>query len=352
MKKWLAIGLFLVGLGQSWGQQETSLTGYGELHYNHPNVAGKEKDRKMDFHRMVVGIEHSFRDDLSLHVEVDFEHAAAEMELEFAYLEQQLQPGLSLRAGSLLMPVGPLNEFHEPPLFPSVERPTMQKVVIPTTWNEGGAGLVYRGETWRARGYLVGGLDGSKFRKKDGIRAGRGKVAEGPGDDIGFVGRLEFMPALGASLGASFYTASADAGDPALSGLKVNLFEGDLTLEKKGWKLVSAFAQVDIDGAEKVEAGNEPASKVTGWYATLSKSIDLPDERKLVPFLQVEEIDTHDEVPATVTRDLTQRRKIFGGGVSYYVSENVAYKFDLHQTDFSGDKDDETQWNLGIAWMF
>ena len=84
--------------------------GYGELHYNNPEGSGVPDDADaaiMDFHRMVWGLSYQFNDRISLHTEVDFEHAATEIELEFAYLDFLLTPAFNLRAGSMLMPVGP-----------------------------------------------------------------------------------------------------------------------------------------------------------------------------------------------------------------------------------------------------
>ena len=41
----------------------------------------------------------------------------------------------------LLVPVGIINERHEPPVFYGVERPFVDTVIIPTTWFDVGAGV-------------------------------------------------------------------------------------------------------------------------------------------------------------------------------------------------------------------
>ena len=188
--------------------------GYGELHYNNPGGSGVPDDADaaiMDFHRMVWGLSYQFNDRISLHTEVDFEHAATEIELEFAYLDFLLTPAFNLRAGSMLMPVGPLNEFHEPPLFYSVERPYVQRTIIPTSWQEGGAGIfgsVPAGLKYRV--YLVSGLNAEEFSAANGIRDGRGHVAEAPSEDLAVVGRVEYVGIPGLELGASFYQGGAN----------------------------------------------------------------------------------------------------------------------------------------------
>lgn len=339
------------------GGSKISFSGYGELHYNHPNGPGQETKRQMDFHRMVLGWEYEFKPGLTLHAEVDFEHAAKEMELEFAYIEKQIKEGWSLRVGSLLMPVGPLNEFHEPPLFPSVERPYTNNLVIPMTWQEGGIGAVYEGELFNFRGYVIGGLDGSLFRNKDGIRKGRGKVAEAKADDMGFVLRVEYKPVLGLTLGSSYYKAGASQGDSELAGVWVSLWDIDLQYQKQGWKLVSVLSQVDVSHADKIQTKackttcSDPGSKITGFYTTLSYAFDTGGETSLVPFIQYEKIDTHAGVPSNVVKDPAQERKITTFGLNYYFTDNVVTKFDVEHWK-TGDGKTLTQWNAGMAYMF
>lgn len=46
------------------------------------------------------------------------------------------------RVGQILMPVGILNEIHEPPAFYGVERNPVENKIIPTTWSGGGGSLL------------------------------------------------------------------------------------------------------------------------------------------------------------------------------------------------------------------
>ena len=93
--------------------------GYGELHYNSTDRGRTE----IDNHRFVIGVHALLSDWIHLNAEIDFEHAAQELEFEFGYLDFLLQDSFNVRGGVVLVPVGFLNEFHEPPLFWSVERP-------------------------------------------------------------------------------------------------------------------------------------------------------------------------------------------------------------------------------------
>ena len=84
--------------------------GYGELHYNNPKIdtMSSGAGNVIDVHRFVLGWEYEFTENLRVEAELDYEHAAKELELEEAYLEYDLLPAVSLRVGTLLMPVGPL----------------------------------------------------------------------------------------------------------------------------------------------------------------------------------------------------------------------------------------------------
>ena len=74
--------------------------GYGELHYGNTNKNGSIN--KMDNHRMVLGWTYRYNDRIRLNVEVDYEHAAKEMELEFAFVDFLISDAFNVRAGTLL----------------------------------------------------------------------------------------------------------------------------------------------------------------------------------------------------------------------------------------------------------
>ncbi|MEK7280422.1 MAG: hypothetical protein AAB090_07240 [Nitrospirota bacterium] len=350
-----------------------SFHGYGELHYNSskadanvPAETGKDSAARMDFHRMVWGLSYHYNDMISLHTEVDFEHAANEIELEFAYLDFLINPAINVRAGAMLMPVGPLNEFHEPPLFYSVERPYVQNAIIPTTWQEGGAGIFgspLPGLKYRL--YVVSGLNGSKFRASDGIRKGRGKVAGGEvqplsGDELAVVGRLEYTAVPGLTLGGSAYSGGANQeADPALDGVGVTIFEGDIRYRKFGLDLTGVYTQIDIDDAEKINAktGELVGEKLVGWYVEgaydILRPLALQSEKRLMAFVRYEQINTQDEVPTGFTADPKNDRNVITYGLAYYPITSVAIKADVENWENeAATNNDGNRFNLAVAYMF
>ena len=170
MKRSVLCFMILLGVcSLGWAQEEEELdpaklhfSGYGDIKFN-TRDSGTSGGGKADAHYFVLGWEYEFTDSLRLESEVDFEHAAREMELEYAYLEYDLLAGLSLRGGVFLMPVGPFNEFHEPPLFYSVQRPYMHTQIIPGTWQEMGVGAAGRIGDIAYRVYGINGLNAEKF---------------------------------------------------------------------------------------------------------------------------------------------------------------------------------------------
>ncbi|MGZ5251405.1 MAG: porin, partial [Caldimonas sp.] len=132
-----------LGLG---GEPPTVLTSYGELNYNRPTHDAK--NAVADVRRFVLGFQHRFDEKTKVAAELEVEHAVSsaddpgEVEVEQAYVERQIGNGVALRAGLFLMPVGLLNENHEPTAFYGVERNFVETAIIPSTWREGGVQLV------------------------------------------------------------------------------------------------------------------------------------------------------------------------------------------------------------------
>ena len=329
--------------------------GYGELHYN--NTSEEGENDKVDFHRMVIGLSYEFTESITLDVEVDFEHAASEMELEYAHLDFLINDAFNLRMGSMLMPVGYLNEFHEPPRFYSVERPYVQKYIIPTTWQEGGLGAVGSPvPEINYRVYVVGGLEAAGFTGDSGVRKGRGKVASAKADDLAVVGRLEYGGIPGFDLGVSGYFGDAAQGDPLLGDAWVSIVEGDIRYRKNNVELTSLIASVDIDDTERINAltGEVVGEEILGWYleaAYHAGEFFLPEEQDLVLFLRHEQFDTQEEVASGFVADPHNDREVTTFGLAYYPVPQVVIKADLENWE-DGMGSDWDQFNIGVGYEF
>ncbi len=398
MQKWVFtfFTLFVLDMEpQAWALEmeaeaessKVQLHGYGELHYNVPSNGGQSK---MDLHRMVWGLSYDINDTISLHTEVDFEHAAQEMELEFAYLDFSINPSFNMRAGVMLMPVGPLNEYHEPTLFYSVERPLLQSVIIPTTWQEGGIGIFGSPmEGLKYRVYVVSGLAAEGFSGSSGIRGGRGKAAGGEGkpqtgEKLAVVGRLEYNPLAGLDLGTSVYHGEVDQNNTIVGSPSVFLYTLDGRLRMSGIDVQAVYAKIDIDEADNIsratcKAGAPSAANTTtgafisgplacqtvgeelvGWSIELAYHLAhlMGTSWDLVPFARLSEVNTQDALPSGLNGDGVafaasgkNDREVTTVGIVYYPDPQVAFKADFQnfQDAAGGDTD---QYNFGLAYMF
>jgi len=332
--------------------------GYGEFHYNNPQIGTMDEDAiaETDVHRFVLGWTYEFTDALRMDAEIDFEHAASEIELEYAHLDYDLNPTLALRAGAVLMPVGPLNEFHEPPLYYSVERPYVESSIMPTTWQELGVGLVGRSGSLAYRGYLVTGLDAHGFSSLSGIREGRTHAAEAPAEDLAGVARIEYSGTNGLQLGASGYYGGADQGDSTLGDVTVAIVNGDARFRHSGFDLRGVIYKVLVDGDDLSAAQGEPIGDEMGWYAEAAYDLLRRDKeegrrRSLFVFGRIENFDTNDDVEGPFPANPAAERQVITAGVSYLPIEKIAFKADVENWEDDADQD-LTRFNLGAAFMF
>jgi hypothetical protein len=181
-----------------------SLGGYGELVYDRfdgADDAGLPSGRpdRLDFLRAILYAGYKFSDRVVFNSELEVEHATTEdgigeVAMEFGYLDFLVRPQLNVRAGLLLMPVGLVNEMHEPTAFLGSKRPEVERVILPSTWSEAGVGLVGDLGRFSYRSYVVTGLRSEEFTSA-GIRSGRQGGAEALAEDFAWVGRLDWRPA-------------------------------------------------------------------------------------------------------------------------------------------------------------
>ncbi len=339
-----------------------SVHGYGELHFNLPTDG--RSDGEFDNHRYVLGVHAKLADWIHLNVEIDFEHAAQELEFEFGYLDFLIDPAYNVRAGVMLAPIGFLNEFHEPPLFWTVERPDFQKRIIPTTWNLSGVGVFgspVEGVNYRL--YITNsldstGVDAGGFRASDGIRKGRLFPDEAVFEDFAVSGRVELTKLLkGLQVGASFFTGNTTQNAIGPGG-NTTLLEADVKYRYKWLDTNASIAHINIDDAAAINtaAGStDIPSGIFGW--NVQAGVHVPQllgwstTHDVIPFLLYEFTDTQNEMPVGFAADLAQEKKITTVGIAYLPIPEVALKMDFQHIS-RGDGDSSDQLNFGMAYMY
>ena len=125
-------------LSGNFGKKVT-LGGYGEITYNQPEALNGE----LDVQRLVLLVGYKFNDKAQFVTEIEFEHVN-EVYVEQAFVNYSIGDNTSLRGGLMLVPMGIVNEYHEPTTFNGTERPSIDNVIVPTTWREIGVGVTGR----------------------------------------------------------------------------------------------------------------------------------------------------------------------------------------------------------------
>lgn len=342
---------------------------YGELHANFAEGDGADQ---IDLHRLVLYLGYDFSDWISFHSEWEVEHgfvssdADGEFVLEQAYFDFLLSEKLNVRAGRVLTPLGIINKWHEPTTFNSVERPSFAKYVIPTTWSSDGIGIFGNlSESLAYEAYVVGGLDGSEFSGKNGIRDGR--LKERPGlHDPAITGRVDYYAiedtGLGQSLrlGLSGYYGGIDNGNkgnnPGISG-NVGIYSADFEYSQGRVDLCGALAHTFIDGAEKI--GNNTADEIFGWYLEGAYHF-MPDEWKkgklaksdAVVFLRYDDFNTQYKMPSGVSANDAYDRSELTIGVAFWPVQDLVIKADYQIPDDATGNDLGHKINFGIGYAF
>ena len=187
--------------------QGVTIGGYGEILYNKP----QDLNAEIDVQRLVMLFGYKFDERVQFVTEIEFEHVK-EVYVEQAFINYNLTQGLNIRAGLMLVPMGIINEFHEPTTFNGVERPNLDKNIIPTTWREIGIGVSGRlnGISARYQVYLFNGFlshngENGILKGSNGLRSGRQKGAESTMSNVNLAGKFDFYGIRGLRLGLSGY---------------------------------------------------------------------------------------------------------------------------------------------------
>lgn len=323
----------------------TSLGGYGELHYN--NI--KDGRDEIDFHRFVLFVNHEFNDRVRLFTELELEHALAddsgkgEVELEQAYIEFDISDKLQAKGGLFLVPVGILNETHEPPTFYGVERNNVENKIIPTTWWEAGAGINGRTDGGFSWDFAVhSGLNIDTNAGKFKIRDGRQKVARAAADDPAATARIRYTGVTGLDLAATVqYQADITQGTDAAGDAAARLLQAHAIYQAGETKLTAFYATWDIDNATFEAVG---ADEQTGYYVEASQKLN----DKFGVYARHSEWDNAAGDNADSAFDQQEV------GVNYWPHENVVIKADIFVQDdqSTSESKDKEGFNLGIGYQF
>ena len=349
------------------GYGETVLTFYGGR-LEDGTVA--PVDNIADTLRAVIYIGYKFTDWLVLNSEFEFEHSGfsdehpeGEAIVEFVYLDFLISKAFNVRAGNMLLPVGFINELHEPPTFLGAYRPALENEggLIPTTWHEIGVG--FHGQlplNLDYRMYLVNGLNASGFNAEGngGIGGGRQDGHLAIANKFGLTARVDWHPLPGLLLGASFYGGDSQQTNDA-KAIWTTMVEAHAEYRSHGFQARAIYARVTNSSDGLAALGSDAQAFGTGTIQTggyVEAGFDvlslIPSTRmSLIPFARYERFNTQVAVAPGAAIDPANLQTTVYLGANYKPIPQVALKID-YDIKTNAAATGRNQLNFALAYLF
>ncbi|MBX3026215.1 hypothetical protein KF840_15000 [bacterium] len=338
-----------------------SIGGYGEANYKIVTENGNGAKDTFDFLRFVLYTGYKFNDWIVFNSELEVEHAVSgedtissdggEVALEFATLDFLFHPAVNARGGLMLVPMGFINEVHEPPFYFGNTRPPVETIILPSTWRANGAGFfgqIIDGLEYKA--YGITSFNAKGYRSLD-LRDARQSGVNELAEDWSFVGRLDYAPFDEWSFGGSMYMGdqgqneqygNEDIGFRRV-GVFTQIYEAHTEAIWRGawFRLLGTTALIDDAGIlsqdQEIElaTGGQPIGKVMlGIYTEAAYNV-LPlvwpeSTQYLAPWFRYSWLDTTNSVAKGFTRDPLARRWFYEFGLQYKPIPQIALKADYH----------------------
>ncbi len=360
-----------------------SIGGYGDVRFRGFVNNKEDQTNIFDALRFVLYTGYKYNDWLVMNSEVEVEHGSTSgsgsVSLEFLTIDFLLHDMFNIRSGLLLIPMGFINEVHEPPFYFGAERPEVERRILPSTWRENGLGIfgtfdLGGGGDIHYRTYGVNGFDGTGFRD-NGLRGGRQKGSEALSDHFAFVGRVDYeagdlLPGL--LVGGSVY--AGNSGQNQNRDLEVSpgvtenfmvpdafthIYEFHVQYRGHGFSIRGLWAHSFIDDAGELSRvlgfgdGSSIARQMIGGYAEVGYNVlnFVDTTHSLEPFFRFEHLNTQYRVASDFAKDRSREYDLYVYGFSYKPIPQVVIKFDYRDFDARrGSLADEVQASIGFVF--
>ena len=356
--------------------QKLTLGGYGQIDFNQPLEQGTFNNGNLDVHRMVLMFGYKFNEKTQFISEVEFEHVK-EVFVEQAFLQYEITSWLKFRGGLMLVPMGIINEYHEPSTFNGVERPNVDKYIVPSTWREIGAGftgvLPAAGISYQL--YTMNGFNGydgaARLSGANGFRKGRQKGAESYMSSPNLTFRINYFGVRGLQLGLSGSKGPTqstlydgiDKSDANLvatadsSAVGVTMLGVDARYSRGGLMIRAQYNYGTISNTTSYNefTGSDLGSAISGWYAELSYDVLQSIEKYtsgLIPFIRFEKYNTHQSVEGGLTVNEAFDRSDLTMGLGWKLDKGAMLKVDYQVFSNAATDESSSQLNAGVAVWF
>ena len=342
--------------------------GYGELTYTRPRDDASRTTA--DVGRFVLGTSYRFDAKTRFVSELEVEHSVSsaddpgEVEVEQAYIERRTGEHVFAKYGLFLMPVGMLNESHEPTRYYGVFRNSVETAIIPTTWREGG--VAFQGNLDSGLRWDAGVSTGFNLSKWDAT-AGEGQesplgsihqeLALASAGDLSVFAAVNYSGVPGLRVGGSLFHGNSAQGQPGLRDNDVTLSEGHVRWNPGNWELSALTAHGRIANTAAVNlplVGNPTLipSEFFGHYVEGAYRATLANRWTLSPFVRYEMLNTgsrYANLGAGLTPDPLSDETVTTAGLNLTIANGVVFKFDYR--DFKRD-DTNSGFDIGVGYQF
>ena len=353
-------------LSGNYGKKVT-IGAYGEITYNQPESGNGE----LDVQRLVLLLGYKFNEKTQFVAEIEVEHVE-EIFVEQAFVNYAVGNNISLRGGLMLVPMGIVNEYHEPTTFNGVERPAVDNVIVPTTWREIGVGVTGRipDASISYQAYIFNGFRSTEADDEGGVsgflggssglRGGRQKGIKSTVDSPTFSTKLDYYGLPGLRLGLAGYFGKTQAMDDVESMDGANIGISMVGVDARyAFKKLTARAQLIYAGLSDTEAyniltGRDLGSALLGYYGEVGYNL-LPVEKqqRLYIFGRYEAYNTHAATAGALEKNDAYDRTDITTGLSYHISPGVVLKGDYQFRDNNVDGGEvDNRLNFGIGVWF
>ena len=348
----------------------TQITSYGEINYTRPRRDSAATT--IDIRRFILGFQHRFDERTKVVAEVEVEHAVAsstdsgEVAIEQVYVEHRLNDTYGLRAGLFLMPIGLVNQNHEPTAFYGVLRPAIDTSIIPTTLREVGFQLFGEhdnGVSWSAG--VSTGPDLTKWDPADAEAAGsplRAVHQEGQfakSKNLTLFGAVDWRGIPGLRVGGGLLTGKMAHGAPgfAAPNARYTLWDLHAKWTPGQWDLSAVYARGSITGAGDLNATFAGAPYLVpkafdGAFVQAAYKFALAGGYLIAPFARYERINTgrqFDGVVPGLNVAAYETEGIATIGANFNLTPSVVLKADIQRYKVVKDSD---RFNIGLGYSF
>ncbi len=366
------------------------------------NYADSPGHGRFDVPHAVIYLGYDFGKGWTMQTEIEFEHTGTgvalereyeeagefeqeiekggEVELEQFWIQKSFFPELNVRLGHIIVPVGGLNNAHEPLNFFTVYRPEGEYTILPSTWHDTGVSLWGQSGAWRYEALMVAGLDGFMFNTDNFIKNGAGSPYEFKvANNYGFAARIDNTSIRNLRLSVSGYYGNtmhnSYPNDLHGEGLTYDKTRGALGIGSfdfvyKGARLIvrgnadyallgdcaaiskakavraandSPYSSTPV-GRAAYAAGIEAGYDILPWFAPRDRS------KKLYVFGRGEAYSPYIPAEGQQSAAYTQKVRI-AAGINYMPVEQIALKCEYSHRFLIKEYNPEPSLSFGIAYM-